>query len=129
MIDLKRLNNSIAHAMRGVKVVFFSEQSFRIQVVVAVLVIIAACSVGLTSTEWIIILLLIGSVLTLEMVNSILERVVDTFKPRIHPVVKDIKDIMAGTVMLVSLIAAVVGLIIFCPHLLELKDQIQVYLF
>jgi len=128
MIDPRRLNTSFAHALRGVKVVFMQEQSFRIQVVVAVLVLLSAWLVKLTVSEWIILLLLIGSVLALELINSILERVVDTFKPRIHPVVKDIKDIMAATVLIVSAIAAGIGLLIFSPHLLEFVSQLQVYL-
>jgi diacylglycerol kinase len=70
--------------------------------------------------EWILLFLLIGSVLTLEIVNSIFERIVDSFKPRIHPVVKDIKDIMAGAVLIVSLIAATVGITIFYPHVMNL---------
>jgi undecaprenol kinase len=75
--------------------------------------------VELRAEEWIVILLLVGSVLALEMINSIFERIVDTFKPRIHPAVRDIKDIMAATVLVASLIAAIIGLTIFIP---EIKD-------
>ncbi|MFA4845570.1 MAG: diacylglycerol kinase family protein [Patescibacteria group bacterium] len=117
MIKLRRLAKSFKHAVHGVTVVFRTEQNFRIQVAVAVLVILSALWFRVRYEEWIILIFLIGAVLVLELVNSILERIVDTFKPRIHPVVKDIKDIMAAAVLIASLIALLVGVTIFYPHI------------
>ncbi len=99
---------------------FVSEQNFRIQVYAALLVVVLAMGLGVKTYEWIVLVLLIGLVLSLELINSVFERIVDSFKPRIHPVVKDIKDIMAGAVLLASLFAAIVGVMIFLPHVLEL---------
>ncbi|MBI2473921.1 diacylglycerol kinase family protein [Candidatus Uhrbacteria bacterium] len=120
MIELHRLLKSFSHALRGVGVVFKTEQSFRIQIGVAILVLFLALFFRIQAFEWIILFLLVGSVLILELINSIFERIVDTFKPRIHPVVKDIKDIMAGAVLLGSLISLFIGIVIFLPHVLEL---------
>lgn len=120
MIRIRHLLKSFAHALRGVRVVFGSEPSFRVQVCVAALVLVLARVAGVKTYEWIVLILLIASVLTLELINSIFERLVDAFKPRLHPIVKDVKDIMAGAVLLVCVIAAIIGLIIFYPHVLEL---------
>ena len=120
MISVRRFFTSVKHALRGVSVVFAAEQSFRIQVGAALLVVAAGIVFGIKTYEWILLVLLIGSVLTLELINSIFERIVDSFKPRIHPMVKDIKDIMAGAVLIVSVIAAVVGITIFYPHVADL---------
>jgi diacylglycerol kinase len=120
MIEPSRLRQSFSHALRGVRVVFETEQSFRIQCLVAALTVLAAALLGVSRSEWIVLLLLVGAVLTLEMINSVFERIVDAFRPRIHPVVHDIKDIMAATVLLVSAAAAVVGLSIFLPRLATL---------
>jgi diacylglycerol kinase len=117
MISPKRFLKSLKHALRGVAVVFKHEQSFRIQVVAAIFVFILAWYVGARLTEWIILLLMVGSVMVLELINSIFERIVDTFKPRIHPAVKDIKDIMAGAVLIASIAAAAIGIAIFYPYL------------
>jgi undecaprenol kinase len=125
MIHLGRFFQSLKHALRGVSVVYGSEQSFRIQVYTALLVLVAGIVFGIRTYEWIVIVLLIGSVLTLELINSIVERIVDSFKPRIHPVVKDIKDIMAGAVLIVSVIAAAVGCTIFYPHLVDLVSRLS----
>lgn len=117
MIELNRFRKSLKHAIRGVKVVFVSEQSFRIQLFIGVLVLCLGVIFQVRPFEWIVLLLLVGSVLSLELINSVFERMVDSFKPRIHPIVRDIKDIMAGTVFIASLIAAFVGITIFYPYI------------
>lgn len=107
---------SVGHALAGVKQVFKTEQSFRIQVVVGALVIVFAIVFPLEAWEQVVILLLVGLVLILELINSVFERLVDSFRPRLHPVVGEIKDIMAASVLIASVFAAIIGLIIFIPH-------------
>jgi len=107
---------SVGHALRGVKQVFKTEQSFRIQVVVGTLVIIFALVFPLEAWERVVILLMVSLVLILELINSVFERLVDSFRPRLHPVVGEIKDIMAAAVLIASVFAAIIGLIIFIPH-------------
>ena len=119
-MSVKQLKGSVTHAIHGVIVVFRSEQSFRIQVVAAALALIASVFFHITSNEFIVVILLIGAVLTLEMINSVFERIVDVFKPRIHPIVKEIKDIMAAAVLITSLIALLVGIEIFDGYLAAL---------
>ena len=120
MIEIKRLFKSFKYALHGVRVVFRDEQSFRLQAISGLFVIALALVLQVRQTEFIILLLLIGAVLSLELVNSIFERFVDSFKPRLHPAVADIKDIMAATVLIASAVAAVVGALIFVPRLLTL---------
>jgi len=117
MIKISQLSKSFLHAWRGIRVVFWAEQSFRIQVFIGLFVLFLACGFEVRLIEFTLLLLLVGAVLTLELINSVFERIVDAFRPRLHPVVRDIKDIMAGTVLIVSFIAAVLGIIIFLPYL------------
>jgi len=49
-------------------------------------------------------------------VNSIFERISDAFKPRLHPIVKEVKDMMAGAVLLASIFSVIVGVLIFYPY-------------
>ena len=116
MISPKRFYRSIKHALRGARLVFKSEQNFRIQVFAAVLAILFSILFQISPNQFIVVLLLISAILSLEMINSIFERIVDTFKPRIHPAVRDIKDIMAAAVLVTSIAAAVIGFTIFWPH-------------
>lgn len=120
MLEIKTLIKSFSHALRGVVILFRTEQSFRLQILMTLIVLFFCVWLPLKVSEIIVVLLLIGSVLILETINSIFERLVDTFKPRIHPIVGEIKDIMAAAVFLASTLAAAIGLIIFVPHLWRL---------
>lgn len=116
MMDITAFQKSVRHALRGIAVVFRTEQSFRVQTLAAVLVLLLAGWFSVTFYEWIVLLILIGTVLSLELINSIFERIVDSFKPRLHPMVREVKDIMAGAVLVMSLLAMVVGVMIFYPY-------------
>ena len=117
MIDLKQLGKSLGNAVRGIVLVFQTEQSFRLQISAAILVLVAGWFFKISHSEWLIIFVLIGAVLSFELLNSVFERIIDVFKPRLHPAVRDMKDIMAGCVLVASLAAVVIGLYIFIPRL------------
>lgn len=108
--------HSFVHAFRGVKTVFREERNFRIQILAGTLVISSSFILSLSVMEKSVLALLVIIVLSLEMLNSILERFVDVLKPRVHSYVKDVKDIAAGAVLISSLGAVAVGIIIFYPH-------------
>jgi len=117
MLSLKQLKNSFKYAVAGMTRVFHEEQNFRVQVAVGFLVICAMFIFDLSSLERAILVLAIAAVLVLELMNSIFERVVDLLKPRVHHHVKEVKDVMAATVLVAALTAALVGLLIIGPHL------------
>ena len=119
MLSLQRLLQSFHYASRGILIAWNTEQSFRVQVVMALIVAMLIWWFAVPLWQAIALLLLIILVLTLEIINSILERFVDVFKPRIHPMVEEIKDLMAGAVLIASLGALVVGLLIFVPYLIR----------
>lgn len=118
MLSIRRLFKSFHYASRGLGIAWRYEQSFRIQVVAALFAAALMLWLRVTLGEAIALLLLIILVLTLELINSIFERFVDVFKPRIHPMVEEIKDLMAGAVLIASLGALIVGLLIFVPYFL-----------
>ena len=112
-----RFISSLKHAFRGVYVVFRDENNFRIQVGMTVLILCAATLLHVRVWEYILLILLCASVLILELFNSVIERIADGLKPRLQPIVRDIKDLMAGAVLLTATTAAVVGVIIFLPYI------------
>lgn len=120
MISAKQLKQSVTHAFRGVRLVLRNEQNFRIQMIIGGIAILFGLFFRINANQFIVVLLLVMAVLTLEMINSIFERIVDTFKPRIHPAVRDIKDIMAGAVLISSFLAAIIGITIFWPYVVGL---------
>ena len=68
---------------------------------------------GLSPVLWIALLLTIALILALEIFNSAIERLVDILAPRTHSFAKEIKDLLAGMVLLVSFFAVLIGFIIF----------------
>lgn len=119
MLSVKQLFKSFHYASRGLVIAWKYEQSFRIQAAAALVVLALIIWFHLPLWQTIALLLLIILVLTLEIINSILERFVDVFKPRIHPMVEEIKDLMAGAVLIASVGALIVGLLILGPYFLE----------
>lgn len=83
--------------------------------VALILVTLAGLLTGLSITEWMIILILFGGMLSLEMINTAIERVVDLITTDYHPLAGQAKDIGSGAVLVFAIISAVIGLIIFLP--------------
>ena len=73
----------------------------------------------ITPVEWCICLTLFGLVMALEMVNTAVEAVVDLVTEERKPLAKLAKDAAAGAVLIAAIMAAIAGMIIFIPKLLE----------
>ena len=116
----RSLGNSFKFARRGLIRVFLCERSFRLQLLCFVLTVIAGFIFRISGTEWIFIVLAGSLVLVTEMINTALEYVVDLVTEEYKILAEHIKNISAGAVLVSSLLAVVVGLIIFVPYLLEL---------
>jgi len=114
------LFKSFKCAAKGIARTVLTQRSFRIQLLIFALTVIAGFIFRITTTEWLFILLISCMVLSLEMINTALEYIIDlvTEEYRIHA--KHLKDITAGAVLVSSLIALIGGLIIFTPYLLAL---------
>lgn len=119
-MSIKRLLKSFADAFRGLKYAFLHEQNFRIQIFLALVVVVFTFIFPLKIWEIILLILLVITVLTVELLNTALEYFADLLKPRLHHYVSVVKDIMAAAVLISSLGALVIGLIIFLPHFIGL---------
>ncbi|MFA5126697.1 MAG: diacylglycerol kinase family protein [Patescibacteria group bacterium] len=104
---------SFKFAWHGLKIMISSERNFRIHLCFALAVILFAGFYGLSRTLWIALLLVIALILALEIFNAAIERLVDMLAPKTHNFAKEIKDLLAGMVLLVAGFAVVIGLIIF----------------
>lgn len=117
MSPLPQVWRRFSCAWNGMKAAYREEQSFRIQLMVVGVVSIAGLIVGLSQTEWLFIVTAIGAVLSLELLNTMVEKTLDLLHPMQHERVKFIKDVSAAAVLISSLAAAIIGLIIFIPHI------------
>lgn len=119
MIKIKKLFRSVKYAFKGIKETFKKEQNFRIQILVASMVGLLSFYFHIKIWEAIAVILSILMVLVLELINTTFEKMVDMLAPRIHPYAKDIKDIMAATVLIASVCALIIGILIFWPYIVK----------
>lgn len=110
---------SVSFALNGVRLAWH-EKHFKIHIVAAVLCIIFGVLLDITSIEWFVILICIGLVLSLEMINTAVEHLVDLVEPNYNPKAGAIKDIAAGAVLVFSIISAIIGMMIFGKSILNL---------
>ncbi len=94
-----------------------TEASIQIQFVIALLMTGAGFYFEISKSEWIAQLLAIGMVMGIEGLNTAIEKIADYIQPENDPKIGFIKDVSAGAVMIVSIIASIVGLIIYVPKL------------
>ena len=118
-IDNKRLINSFKYASEGIKQSYKGEQNLKIHTFIAILVIVFGFFLKISYFEWLVCLLLIGLVLMTEFFNTAIEYVVDLASPKIHPLAKAAKDTASAGVLMMAIISAIIGLIIFVPKLIE----------
>jgi diacylglycerol kinase len=111
-------------AFRGLKVVA-REVHFRVHIIFTALVLAMAWVCDLTHLEWALVFLVCGVVLSLEAVNSAIERIADFVSPEFHSAIGQIKDIAAAAVLIAAIVALIVGAFIFAPRL----DRVLVGLF
>ncbi|MEP6947745.1 MAG: diacylglycerol kinase family protein [Ginsengibacter sp.] len=112
-----RFLKSFKYALQGIRHCSVSEKNFRIQLVIAAITFLFGIALRISPTEWLAILFCSALVLGLEMVNTTIEKLSDTITKSIDPVIKQVKDIAAGAVCLVSVISFIIGCIIFLPKI------------
>lgn len=118
---MKQKNNllrSFINAFRGIGLLFAKERNAQIHLLALVLVSILGVVLHISMNEWLILLLLFALIISLEAVNSALERQCDLIQPEQDPFVRDIKDLAAGAVLWSAIIAVIAGGIIFVPKII-----------
>lgn len=116
-LDAKRLGRSFRAAFEGIKATYIREQNIKIHTVIAILVVLFGFLLKISYGEWLVCLVLIGLVLMAEFFNTAIEYVVDLASPNIHPLAKAAKDTASAGVLMMAILAAIVGVVIFVPKL------------
>jgi undecaprenol kinase/diacylglycerol kinase (ATP) len=107
------------YAYNGLKVFFAHERNGRIQLLIAIVVVLLGAVLQVSPADWIVLLFCIALVLSLEMMNSAIEKICNMVQPTFHPAVKTIKDISAGAVLWVSVISTIIGGIVLLPKIFD----------
>lgn len=114
------LYKSFGYAFEGIFTGIKKERNMKIHCLAMLCVVVIGVFVGISVTEWCICLILFGLILSLELVNTAVEAVVDLVTEEKKPLAKLAKDTAAGAVLIAAIMAAGVGLIIFVPKILAL---------
>lgn len=117
---MRTLFGSFRHAFRGIRYAFLRERNFQIELGLAALAIVLSFALPLSQAERAAIFLVIALVLPMELLNTACERVMDMLKPGLHPYAKVVKDLAAAAVLISALLAALVGVAVFLPHIATL---------
>ena len=115
MLNSRKLLLSFKFAFEGILHSVRSEQNIRFHLLATFVVVAAGYFTGLETGEWIVLLLLFGGMVSLEMLNTAIERVVDLVSPNWQPLAKQAKDVAAGAVLVYAIVSAIIGLLIFLP--------------
>ncbi|MFM1810329.1 MAG: hypothetical protein RLZZ382_1554 [Bacteroidota bacterium] len=108
------------HAIEGIFGSWALGRNFRIQSIIGLVALGLCITLNLLIWEWIVVFILIGGVLSLETINTSIEKLCDLISMDIDPKIKTIKDLSAGAVLIFSVIALVIGCLIFIPKIILL---------
>ena len=101
------------NAVNGIIYAATTQRNIKIQLVLAVIVMVLCLFYGLNTTEFLCLVFAVFMVIFAEMINTAIETVVDLFVDVYHPKAKIAKDVAAGAVVLAACNALIVGYFIF----------------
>lgn len=119
-VKSKKLVNSFKYAGEGIVSSLKTERNMKIHVIIMFLVILAGVLLKINKEEWITCIICFAIVIAGELFNTAIETVVNIVMPYRNEKAKLAKDISAGGVLVLAIGAAIIGLIIFVPKIIEI---------
>lgn len=116
---LKRFK-SFGYALKGIWLLFRHEANAQIHLLAIVVVTSAGLYFHISTTEWALVALAIGIVVSAEAFNSAIEKLTDSIYKDYNEKAGAIKDIAAGAVLVCAIVAVIIGCIVFLPYILNL---------
>lgn len=114
---------SFGYAFAGLWYVLRTQVNMRVHMVIALLAILMGIVLHISAVEFAIIFVTITTVFVAEMFNTVFELCVDLASPAYHPLAKIAKDVAAGAVLLSAMLAVVIGVFVFGPHVWVLMQR------
>ncbi|MFZ4456655.1 MAG: diacylglycerol kinase family protein [Bacteroidales bacterium] len=115
----KKRAKSFSYAGRGIALMIRNEHNAWIHLMVFALVIFAGLFFQISAAEWIYIAIVAAMVLLSEAFNTAFEYLCNHTSPEQNETIGKVKDIAAGAVLIAAIAAAIVGLLIFVPYLID----------
>ena len=108
---------SVVYAFRGASLLLKTEASIKIQFALTLLTTAAGFYYQISSTEWILQILTIALIMSIEGLNTAVEKIADFIHPEYHKKIGIIKDIAAGAVFITAISSIIIGSIIYIPKI------------
>lgn len=118
--NIKKFWRSFNHAINGIIFLLTSEQNARVHAVLTICVGILAYILDVSRLEAAILFIAVILVFAIEIINTAIEKTFDLLHPEDHQIIKGVKDAMAGAVFISAIIALVVAILVFLPHVKQL---------
>ncbi len=110
---------SVQHALHGLGVMLRGQHNAWIHAAATVAVVTAGVVLRKDAEDWRWIIVAVVAVWIAEALNTALELLADATAPQRHPLIGQAKDVAAGAVLLAALGAAVIGVLVLGPPLVE----------
>jgi diacylglycerol kinase len=91
--------------------------NMKVHITIAIIAIVLGIVLHISAIEFALIFVAIAGVLIAEMFNTVIELCIDLASPSYHPLAKTAKDVAAGAVLLSAIMAIIIALFVFGPHL------------
>ena len=102
--------SGLGHAIR-------TQVNMKVHIALAVLALALGIALHISAVEFALVFVAIAVVMMAEMFNTVIELCVDLASPSYHPLAKIAKDVAAGAVLLSAIMAVIIALFVFGPHL------------
>ncbi len=112
----KKQAKRFKYAFHGIFHALLNEANFRVQILFALVTTMAGLYLGIAPTEWGLLILSLGFLLSAEMVNTAVENVVDNIIKEYDEGAKVIKDLSAGFVLVAGIATLLVTYIVLSPY-------------
>lgn len=110
---MRKQISSFGFALRGIWNTVKSESHMRFHMVAGVYVLIFSLFYNFSAVQYALLIILIASVLSAEIINTCIEELCNLIADRYEPIVKFAKDAAAGMVLVLSIAAAIIAVIFF----------------
>lgn len=116
----RTFKGSVKNCLDGISYVTKNEKNFKREIALGIIALILSYILKIDKIEFIIVLTMICLVLTAEIINTAIERAVDLVTKEYHELARIAKDVSAGSVLVTSIFALIIGIIIFIPKIITL---------
>ena len=111
---------SFLFALQGFRTALRLERNIKVMLAGGAFAVAMGIILRIDAVSWAIVLVCCGMVIAAELLNTAIETVVDLVSPEFHPLAGQAKDIAAAASWVLSLTAAVVGVIVYANALVRL---------